>query len=523
MKKNLPITNNEVVLDDNTAIMSTTDLKGALTYINQEFLDISGFTTDELIGKNHNVIRHPEMPSAAFENLWATLKSGKAWMGLVKNRCKNGDYYWVDAFVTPLAKNGEITGYESTRVKPSSIRIKSVTALYKKINAGKKLKLKSLSFLHKQILTGSLFQLFIFTVLSVMGLLSFAVAAVAWVGVSLIWAGISYYQLQDFQKLLYRSKTIVNNPLMQLAYYGKVDDVSQIRLSIRMMKSKLRAVVKRIMRAAEELSEQAQNGVDVASASNASINAQKQELEMVATAVNEMTAAVQEVTQSTGNAAQATQEASDMARKGALTITDAIGIIDSLDSNVSTASSSISQLKEDSENIGGVLDVIRSIAEQTNLLALNAAIEAARAGEQGRGFAVVADEVRALASRSHDATKEIQEMIEKLQQGVAIAVSNMDEVSKRAEEGVVQVEESAEALAEMSGSVAVINDMNTHIAAATEEQSAVAGEVSQNIEHINQLSSSTAQSAQQMQQTSESLTELALELRSMVEQLNEES
>jgi|LGVF01.1.fsa_nt_gb aerotaxis receptor len=523
MKKNLPVTDNEISFDSSIVIASTTDLKGALTYVNQDFLDVSGFSADELMGKNHNIVRHPDMPSAAFEDLWTTVKAGNPWMGLVKNRCKNGGYYWVDAFVMPLAKNGEITGYESTRVKPSLKRKKCAAALYKKINACKKLKLKSLSFLHKQILTGSLFQFLISTVLALMGLLSFPVAAVAWVSISLIWAGISYYQLQDFQKLLNHSKTIVDNPLIQLAYYGKVDDVSQIRLSERMMRSKLRAVVKRIMRAAEQLSEQAQNGVNVANASNANINMQKQELEMVATAVNEMTAAVQEVAQSTSNAAQATNNASGMARQGALTITDAIGIIDSLDANVSTASNSITQLKTDSENIGGVLDVIRSIAEQTNLLALNAAIEAARAGEQGRGFAVVADEVRTLASRSHDATQEIQEMIEKLQHGVATAVANMEEVNKRAAEGVAQVEESAEALAEMAGSVSVINDMNTHIAAATEEQSAVAGEISQNIEHINQLSSETAQSSQQTQQTSENLTELALDLRSMVEQLNDET
>ena len=523
MKKNLPITDKEVSFDSSCAIVSTTDLKGALTYINQDFLDISGFSSDELIGKNHNVVRHPDMPSAAFEDLWATVKVGKTWMGLVKNRCKNGDYYWVDAYVTPLVKNGEVTGYESTRIKPSTIRKKCAEVLYKNISAGKKLKLKSLSFLHKQILTGSIFQLVISAFLAAAGLLSIPVAVIAWVAISLIWAGISYHQLKDFQKLLNRSKSIVDNPMMQLAYYGKVDDISQIRLSMRLLRSKLGAVVKRVMRAAEQLSEQSQNGMNSVVASNASINKQTQELEMVATAVNEMTAAVQEVAQSTSNAAQATEDASEMARKGALTITDAIGIIDSLDTNVSTASDSITQLKVDSENIGGVLDVIRSIAEQTNLLALNAAIEAARAGEQGRGFAVVADEVRTLASRSHDATEEIQDMIIKLQQGVASAVTNMEEVSKRAAEGVSQVEESAEALAEMSGSVSVINDMNTHIAAATEEQSSVAGEVSQSIEHINQLSVNTSASAQQTQQTSENLTELAMDLRSMVEQLNEES
>lgn len=523
MKKNLPITNNEIMFDSGVTLTSTTDIKGTLTYANQDFLNVSGFTKDEIIGSNHNIVRHPDMPPAAFDNLWTTVKSGKPWMGLVKNRCKSGDYYWVDAFVTPLVRNGEVSGYESTRVKPAKKRVDHAEALYKNISTGKKLKLKNLSFLHKQILTGSVFQFLISATLAMTGLLSLPVAFIAWVGISLIWTGISYYQLRDFQKLLKRSRSIIDNPLMQLAYYGKVDDVSQIRLSTRMLTAKLRAVVKRIMRATEELTQQAQNGVNIASASYANINQQSQELEMVATAVNEMTAAVQEVAQSTSNAARAAQDATTMSQKGALTITDAIGIIDSLDSNVLTASSSISQLKADSENIGGVLDVIRGIAEQTNLLALNAAIEAARAGEQGRGFAVVADEVRTLASRSHDATQEIQKMIERLQQGVATAVTNMAQVSKRAEEGVAQVEESAEALAEISGSVSVINDMNTHIAAATEEQSAVASEVSQNIEHIHQLSAQTAQSAQQTQQTSENLTKLVMELRAMVEQLDERS
>jgi aerotaxis receptor len=521
MKTNLPVTDSEISLSASIVITSTTDVKGAITYVNQDFLDISGFSRDELIGKNHNIVRHPDMPPAAFGDLWATIKENKPWMGLVKNRCKSGDFYWVDAFVTPVAKNGEISGYESTRVKANKFLTNRAESLYKKINSGKTLKLKSLSFLHKQIISGVLLQLFVSTLLAGMGLLSWPIAAVAWVGVSLIWSGISFIQLKDFQKLLKRSRKVVDNPIMQLAYYGKTDDVSQIRLSIRVLASKLRTVVKRIEQSANELNAEAQRSAEIVASSGISVNRQKQEIEMVATAVNEMTAAVQEVSQSTNNAAQAANDASSLSKEGALKVTDAIGIIDSLDTNISTASSSISNLKADSENIGGVLEVIRGIAEQTNLLALNAAIEAARAGEQGRGFAVVADEVRTLASRSHDATQEIQEMIERLQQGVMSAVNTMAEVSQRATEGVEQVEASAEVLAEISGSVSIIDDMNTQIAAATEEQNVVASEVSRNIEQINQLSSETAQGAYETEQSSQRLIDLTESLRTMVKQFDD--
>lgn len=522
MKNNQPVTNNEVELADDAVITSTTNAKGAINYVNQEFIDISGFGEEELLGKNHNIVRHPDMPPAAFADLWQTIQSGKSWMGLVKNRCKSGDFYWVDAFVTPVRKKGEITGYESTRVRPIKVLTQRAEKLYKKIAAGKKLKVKSLGFVQKQMLAGAGLQFVVLLILAILHLVNLPAAVIAWLVGSIAWAGITHLQMRDFKKLLKRSKQIVDNPVTQLAYYGKVDDVSQIRLSHRMLAAKLRTVIKRIEQSIELLSQQVRNSADVVASSSASINSQKQEIEMVATAINEMTSAVQEVSQSTSSAAQSAQEALAASQNGALTITDAIGIIDSLDTNVSTASSSISQLKADSENIGSVLDVIRSIAEQTNLLALNAAIEAARAGEQGRGFAVVADEVRTLASRSHDSTQEIQSMVEKLQSGVATAVLNMQEVSKRAAEGVEQVEASAESLAEISQSVSAMNDLNTQIAAATEEQNAVAQEVSQNIEKINMLSSETAEDAARTSYTVQELTKLTDNLKNMVVQFDDD-
>ncbi|NNE63761.1 MAG: PAS domain-containing protein [Gammaproteobacteria bacterium] len=135
MKINHPVTEREVHMREGGVIVSKTDLKGAITYANQEFLDISGFSAIELMGKNHNIVRHPDMPPAAFEDLWDTVKRGEPWMGIVKNRCKNGDFYWVEANVTPIYENGKITEYMSVRKNPSSAQVKAAEALYKQINA----------------------------------------------------------------------------------------------------------------------------------------------------------------------------------------------------------------------------------------------------------------------------------------------------------------------------------------------------------------------------------------------------
>ncbi|HEB56851.1 MAG TPA: PAS domain S-box protein [Gammaproteobacteria bacterium] len=136
MKINHPVTEHEVVMDDGQTIVSKTDLKGSITYINQYFLDISGFTEKELIGKSHNIVRHPDMPAAAFADLWAHLKLERPWTGMVKNRCKNGDYYWVEAHVTPMRQNESVVGYMSVRTKPSREQIAEAEKLYHDVNAG---------------------------------------------------------------------------------------------------------------------------------------------------------------------------------------------------------------------------------------------------------------------------------------------------------------------------------------------------------------------------------------------------
>ena len=137
MKKNYPVTQKEVPVSASANILSTTDTKGRITYVNQDFLEISGFEEEELIGKAHNVVRHPDMPPAAFEDLWRTIQSGRSWMGIVKNRCKNGDHYWVNAYVTPVFKDGQIVEYQSVRSQATREQIARAEKLYAALNAGK--------------------------------------------------------------------------------------------------------------------------------------------------------------------------------------------------------------------------------------------------------------------------------------------------------------------------------------------------------------------------------------------------
>lgn len=137
MKINMPVTQREIELEDGDLIVSRTDLKGQIVYVNPDFIRISGFTEDELIGQSHNIVRHPDMPVEAFEDLWRDLKNGRPWSGVVKNRCKNGDHYWVEAHVTPVIENGSVTGYMSIRRKASIAKVKEAEAAYAQFRGGK--------------------------------------------------------------------------------------------------------------------------------------------------------------------------------------------------------------------------------------------------------------------------------------------------------------------------------------------------------------------------------------------------
>ena len=254
----------------------------------------------------------------------------------------------------------------------------------------------------------------------------------------------------------------------------------------------------------------------ITSETNQAIQQQQQETDQVATAINEMSATVQEVATHAEEAAAAAQSADAATSDGKKVVLDTIREIDSLAMEIDRSTQVIEKLKQESENIGSVMGVIRGIAEQTNLLALNAAIEAARAGEQGRGFAVVADEVRVLASRTQESTQEIESMIDKIQTGAAEAMKAMADSKERTTSTVEQAAVAGQSLESITQAVTAISDMNTQIASAAEEQSAVAEEISKSIESISEVAQVTASGATKTATSSDSLADLSEKLQLVV-------
>ncbi len=523
MKKNLPVTDNQNDYDASQRIVSTTDLKGRTTYANEDFLDISGFTLDELIGKSHNIVRHPDMPPAAFDDLWTTIKTGKSWMGIVKNRCKNGDYYWVDAFVTPVIENEAIVGYQSVRLKPEQKDIDSAEKTYAQLWAPKKGFAKLLASF-KPGLMGKFFlscSIAVLLGISVSYLLTQSIdLSVILCCTTILIANFVFSKLitKPWQQAAKESTKIFANAVAQEVYTGRHDELGQLQLAIRMQNSKLETVIYRINDATGNLKESVESSLITVEQTEQNMDNQNREIEQVATAMNEMTATVNDIAKNTSCTADSTQHADNEVNLGKEIVQSTISHIDTLANEVENAVEKINTLANDSKQIGGIVNVITEIAEQTNLLALNAAIEAARAGEQGRGFAVVADEVRTLASRTQSSTHEIQAMVSTLQTSADTAVEVMVRGQDAAAKGVEKAKSAGESLDSITNAVNTITQMTTQIATAAEEQSAVSEEINRNVIRISELSEHTLNGTQMISASSNSVDQSVTRLNSLVKQ-----
>lgn len=301
----------------------------------------------------------------------------------------------------------------------------------------------------------------------------------------------------------------------RLEVRGK-DEVAELSTSFNTFMEQIQELVSQVAGSTSQLASAAEEMSLIVDQTKQGIQQQSNETEQVATAMNEMVATVQEVARHADNASQMAQEADSQSLTGKNVVSRTVLSIEELAGEVNKASEVIHGLERDSESIGTVLDVIQGIAEQTNLLALNAAIEAARAGEQGRGFAVVADEVRSLASRTQSSTQEIQQMIERLQVGARDAVSVMKNGTNQAEESVRQAAEAGSSLEEITHAVTNISQMNAQIADASRQQGTVAEEINRNISNITQVAEASTSSTEDMARSSLALAELASSLQNMV-------
>lgn len=520
MKKNLPVTNEEITFEEE--LISTTDLKGAITSFNSAFQKVSGFDAEELLHKNHNIIRHPDMPPAAFADMWSNLKSGNHWMGMVKNRTKKGGFYWVDAYVTPIFENDTVVGYESVRAKPDAETVQRAQKVYDSINAGKNPRLGN-GFqrltLKGRVAFASLLSLLI------IGALSYTSAAFVAPGIALmlglIGGAVTMFFMSPFifkrlDEALAEAKAQINNPLMAMIYTGHDDEVGQLSLHSKILAAKLRTVLCMMSDTAHKVENEASQTFDAQSEITQSMQSQADQTDQVATAMTEMSASIQEVAQSASGAAIKAAEVDDLARStSVLSLTAKEGLA-AMDKAFDEIVEMINQLNTSTKAITPVIGVISNVAEQTNLLALNAAIEAARAGEHGRGFAVVADEVRSLASRTQESTNEISALIEKLNKAMASTISGTDRLKLTASESNQSVEKSINSVSAITGKIQELNDLAAMIAAAVEEQSAVSEDMNKNIVKINTDAESVADSSAKSSKYAENLAQESYNLSNMI-------
>ena len=347
-----------------------------------------------------------------------------------------------------------------------------------------------------------------------------------WFTVSCIVAGISIglsnyllmkmILLKRLQCISSTADAISNNDLTRQLDVNSHDMVGDIANSFNKMTENLRTIVRQIMAVSQRLSNTCSSMNEVSEQTQNKIDQQKQQTERVAEAISSMSLKVQEMANNASEASSAVANASNETRKGQQEVNSTISSITSLARNVDTTSDALAKLASDSENIGAVIDVIKSIAEQTNLLALNAAIEAARAGEQGRGFAVVADEVRTLASRTQESTKEIEEMIERLQQASNQAVSVMSEGREQAQHSVSQASLAGKSLGTISSAVAMIAEMNAKIADLATEQSRSTEEINNNVHMINEVAKGIVNGSEVVTSSSHEVDSLVKEMDNLV-------
>lgn len=486
MKTNLPVTDVRVPFPKDAKIISFTDLKGVITKVNKPFIEISGFTEEELIGKPHNIVRHPDMPAAVFALMWTTIKSGKSFMGIVKNRTKSGDYYWVNAFISPVFDRGHIVGYESVRYPPNEKDVQRSIEVYKKLNSNQPLK-PSFPVIPKSMqlalgcaaVTAGAFFLHPIAAIAVGSLSSYLCVANQ--------RGIMKRKMENAKKLLAK---VYDHPVGMLCYSHDREDeiISNVRLLILSNNANMRSMINRVGDAVDELRVKAHACSSYAHESTRYIVEQSERSNHIHDSIAHASNEINELEQLVHQTNNYARETSDLVTSTATMSQKNRSALDDISSGSDNMCSIIETLAADAEQISNLLKQIISISEHTNLLALNAAIEAARAGEQGRGFAVVADEVRNLAIKSKECTNQIHGTVADLIKNSQIAVQSSRKSRELADAGHEAIQQSAAGFRKVSENIERMSQMTQEMTELISSETVVASQINSDSENVYELS-----------------------------------
>jgi aerotaxis receptor len=509
MAASVYITDVETVLPEGVAIFSQTDLKGKIVEANGAFAAISGYTVEEMIGKAHNIVRHPEMPKEAFADMWRSLKAGRPWQGVVKNRRKDGGFYWVIANVSPVRENGQIVGYQSLRNRPARAQIVAAEQAYRRIrNGDQSLKIEAGHAIRvrsawSQRAASHDFKMSVGIVLAL---------AVALAGLAAYFAEDKHSSLQLAEVLVsaltgiyaiymlfwllprtkddilkteaYLDSVLSSGDLTLRFNLDRQDSIGAIGRKLGLLVSWVQSTVQCVGDAVGNVQSATEDLTKSIREIEQAANTQQLATSSVAAATAELGLTIREMSQHLEATESTVGETGRKATEGAEVSQRASEQIHSLETAIKDAGSEVEALGTSSSEVGQMAGVIRQIAAQTNLLALNASIEAARAGEAGRGFAVVASEVRNLADRTTQATATIDALIVKITGDSDRAIGGMRAGSTQVSEGLGLVQEAHAALNGINGLMSNAVRMVSEIATSSSQQTEAMNEIGSNISHV---------------------------------------
>jgi aerotaxis receptor len=494
MRTNLPITQHEFDYPDKTMLVSSTDTKGFITHCNEAFVQVSGYTHDELIGENHNLIRHPDMPPAAYKDMWSTIGRGRPWTGVVKNRRKNGDHYWVLANVTPIMRDGKPQGYMSVRIKPSRAQIQNAEDLYRTMCAassadalpfyleGGELRYKGLRGLagraQRLTLTRKLFVAL--GLMSGLGMLpqlldlhGLAMAAAQLASLSVGALLVLGWFHRSFGAAMAQAERfaldIAGCNLTTSVSSDVPSPLDSFIKSLRQIQVNLRAVVGDVRNEIHKFGQTAAEVADGSMNLSERTESQASSLEETAASMEQLSSTVKQTADTAQQVATQSAHSTSIAATGSAA--------------VHRVNEAMQAINASSGKMRDIIAVIEGIAFQTNILALNAAVEAARAGEQGRGFAVVASEVRALAQRSSVAAKEIHQLIAQSSEQIAEGTQQMSSAGNTIDQVVQSVNEVGALIAQITNAtreqalgISQVNEAVTQLDSVTQQNAALVEE-----------------------------------------------